>query len=594
LMVNFYGANVDWPHRNWYTSRLRGPESQGFVFHNWDFETALDLAGSSVNTNSTGVTAGAAQPYSNLKSSQEFRVLFGDRVHRAFFNNGPLTTANSVARYQEVVSVLQQIIVAESARWGDMHFSTPLTKANWQAEIPNVINNFLTPRNNIFLNQLRSAGLYPNIVAPTFNQHGGQVPSGFGLTMSAPAGAIWYTVDGSDPRAIGGGIRPTALQYNGTPINITGGITVAARALSGGQWSALNEADFATDVSNLRITEINYNPDAFPGVVDEQDIEFFEVLNTGSQAVSLNGVQIGGFANEPYTFASGLTLAAGQRIIVARDPAVFESVYGPGLNVAPNGFEPDNLSNSGELVTLLGPLGEVIQSFTYGSTSPWPSEPDGLGRSLEIVNPLGDSASAANWRASFYTGGSPETSGVLGDYDDNNLVDDADYQAWRSSYGLNVPRGTSADGNRNGIVDAPDFVIWCEAASTAPTAAQAAAATRTSTGDASSQGSALSSSSVGGVSDADIEPRDQQSDAPATELRFKPPTRGILTSGQSAPTLQASQPSVDQARDLALLLALQSGMSPSAAPEYEGEPDRGDLESDVLIEWIDDAFASLT
>ena len=593
LMVNFYGANVDWPHRNWYASRLRGPESQGFVFHNWDFETALDLAGSSLNTNSTGVTSGAAQPYSNLKSSQEFRVLFGDRVHRAFFNNGPLTSANSIARYQEVIAELQQIIVAESARWGDMHRSTPYTKADWQGQIP-VVNNFLNQRNNIFLNQLRSAGLYPNIVAPTFSQHGGQVPSGFGLTMSAPAGAIWYTTDGSDPRAIGGGISPAALQYNGTPINVTGGITVAARALSGGQWSALNEADFATDVSNLRITEINYNPDAFPGVVDEQDIEFFEVLNTGSQAVSLNGVEIGGFANDPYTFAPGLSLGAGQRIIVAKNPAVFQFVYGPGFNLAPDGYGIDNLSNGGELVTLLGPLGEVLQSVTYGTTAPWPTEPDGMGSSLEIVDPLGDSTSAANWRASAYAGGSPGASGVLGDYDGNNLVDDADYQTWRSSYDLAVPRGTAADGNRNGIVDTADFVIWRKAASTAPAAAQAAAATRASTGDSSSQGGSLSSSSVGGVSDADVEPRDQQSEAPPTELRFKPPTRGILSSGQSARTLQAPQPSVDQARDLALLLALEWGASQSADPEFVGEPDLGDLKSDVPIEWIDDAFASLT
>jgi hypothetical protein len=593
LMVNFYGANVDWPHRNWYTSRLRGPESQGFVFHSWDFETALDLAGSSVNTDSTGVTSGAAAPYSHLKSSQEFRVLFGDRVHRAFFNNGPLTSASSIARYQEVVSELQQIIVAESARWGDMHRSTPYTKADWQGQIP-VVNNFLNQRNNIFLNQLRNTGLYPSVVAPTFSQHGGQVPSGFSLTMSAPAGAIWFTVDGSDPRAIGGGISPTARQYTGTAINITGGITVRARALSGGQWSALNEADFATDVSNLRITEINYNPDAFPGVVDEQDIEFFEVLNTGGQSVSLNGVQIGGFANDPYTFAPGLSLGARQRIIVAKNPAVFQFVYGPGFNLAPDGYGLNNLSNGGELVTLLGPLGEVLQSVTYGTTSPWPREPDGMGSSLEIVDPLGDSTSAANWRASAYPGGSPGASGVVGDYDGNNLVDQNDYQTWRSSYDLAVPRGTGADGNRNGVVDTADFVIWRKAASIAPAAAQAAAAMRTSTDDASSQGSALPISLVRTIPNPGGETASQPTGAPATELRFKPRTRSILTSGELAATLQASQTSADPARDLALLLALQSGVSSSADTEYAVEPDRGDLESEDSIKWIDDAFASLT
>jgi hypothetical protein len=585
LMVNFYGDNVDWPHRNWYTSRLRGPESQGFVFHNWDFETALDLGGSSVGGNRTGVSDGAARPYSHLRNSQEFRVLFGDRVHRAFFNDGPLTSANSIARYQEIVAELPQIIVAESARWGDMHRSTPLTKANWQAEIPNVIN-FLTNRNAEFLTDLRQVGLYPNIDAPTFSQHGGQVPSGFGLTISAPAGTIiWYTLDGSDPRAIGGAISPTAQRYIGTPINITGGTTVKARALSGGQWSALNEAEFATDLGNLRITEINYNPDAFPGVVDEQDMEFFEVLNTGSQAVSLNAVQIGGFSNTPYTFATGLTLAAGQRIIVARDPVVFETVYGPGHNVAPNGFEPDNLSNSGELVTLLGPLGEVIQSFTYGSTSPWPSEPDGLGRSLEIVDPLGDSESAANWRASFYSGGSPGASGVLGDYDGNHLVDDADYQAWRSNYFLSVPRGTGADGNRNGTVDTADFVIWRKAASAAPAAGASVAMSAAATGGVASI--------VGGVWGADVDAETSPSRTPAAESFFTRATASA-PSFRQAPARRSPLGLSGPTRDLALLLAVdRRGASTIEVEPVKGRGD-GQPATKGAIQWIDDAFASLT
>ncbi len=526
-------------------------------------------------------------PYSHLKNSQEFRVLFGDRVHRAFFNNGPLTTANNIARYQDIVAELQQIIVAESARWGDMHRSTPYTKADWQDEISDVTTSS-TQRNNIFLDQLRhaSAGLYPNVVAPTFNQHGGQVPSGFGLTIHAPAGAIWYTIDGSDPRLIGGGINPAAHQYTGTPLNITGGITVRTRALSGGQWSALNEADFATDVSNLRITEINYNPADYPGVTDRQDMEFFEVLNTGSQSVSLNGVQIGGFSNTPYTFASGLTLAAGERIIVARDPAVFETVYGPGLNVAPDGYDPDNLSNGGELVTLLGPLGEVLQSVTYGSTSPWPTAPDGMGSSLEIVDPVGDSTSAANWRASAYTGGSPGATGVVGDYDGNNLVDEADYQTWRSSYDLTVPRGTGADGNRNGIVDTSDFIIWRRAFSTAPVPAQAA-----STAIASSQGSSIPVS--GGVPDTVAKTKNQQSDDLTAVPLFVFPTSGMQSVGGQSSAPLSPQATSEPPHDLALLLALDLGVSSPDDAEFVA-PDRGEPLADDSIEWIDDAFASLT
>jgi len=461
LMTNFYGGNVDWPHRNWWAARRRVPDSQGFVFHNWDFETSLGLT-SGVTTNRTGVFEGAAAPYARLKSSLEFRTLFGDRVHRAFFNNGQLAAANSVARYQEIVSELPQAIVAESARWGDMHRSTPYTRTQWQAEINNVVN-FLNQRHNIFLTQLQTAGLYPNLAAPTFNQFGGHVPPGFQLTMAAPAGTIWYTLDGSDPRLIGGGISPAAIQYTGA-VTLDVAAQVKARVRSGSDWSALADADFAGPFP-LRITELHYNPAAHAGVVDSQDLEFLEVLNTGSIAISLNGVQIAGFANEPYAFGSGLSLDPGERIVVARNPAVFQSVYGTGISLASTGYSDRSLSNGGEQVTLLGPVGETLQEFVYSDVSPWPTAADGGGPSLEIVDPLGDPTDPANWRASFVVGGSPGAEGSPSapdsDFDSDGDVDGADFLRWQRGLGVSLG-GSRAQGDAqgDGDVDGADLDVW--------------------------------------------------------------------------------------------------------------------------------------
>lgn len=47
---------------------------------------------------------------------------------------------------------------------------------------------------------------------------------------------------------------------------------------------------------------------------------------------------------------------------------------------------------------------------------------------------------------------------ATGDYDHNGIVDNADYLAWRNSFGST--QSLAADGNGNGKVDAADYVIW--------------------------------------------------------------------------------------------------------------------------------------
>jgi hypothetical protein len=48
----------------------------------------------------------------------------------------------------------------------------------------------------------------------------------------------------------------------------------------------------------------------------------------------------------------------------------------------------------------------------------------------------------------------------FGDYNQNGVVDTADYLLWRRTKGNLVSRGTGADGNANGIVDDDDYTFW--------------------------------------------------------------------------------------------------------------------------------------
>jgi hypothetical protein len=48
-----------------------------------------------------------------------------------------------------------------------------------------------------------------------------------------------------------------------------------------------------------------------------------------------------------------------------------------------------------------------MDNVSYGDRSPWPTQPDGLGPSLERIDPAGFADDPENWRASVPNGGTP-------------------------------------------------------------------------------------------------------------------------------------------------------------------------------------------
>jgi hypothetical protein len=483
MIVNYYVGNDDWAHQNWYASYNRVDPNGKWRYHSWDAENVLK----DVNRNWTGdIDSGApTEVFHLLMVNPEFRLKFNDQVQKFFYNGGLMTPANGAAVYQARMAEIDRAIVGESARWGDNHTTAsdppgagnPYLRTHWVARQNDLLTNYFPVRTGIVANHFVARGWATTLGAPVFSQYGGTVSSGYQLTMAKPVGSpatgtLYYTLDGSDPRLDGGGISLSALAYGG-PITITAGVHVRARIFDPNQtgtandWSPEINQKFLLDTPfPLRITELNYNPDDFPGVADAQNLEFIELTNTGSESISLNGVQITQFADDGYTFANGLSLSPGERIIVAKNPAAFVSAYGPSVFVAPDGYGTQNLSNGGEPISLLGPLGETLQTFSYADGGTWPTAPDGNGKSLEIIDPLGDPTSPTNWRASFYAGGSPGTSGLppalAGDFDADGDVDGNDFLLWQRGLGTQplVAEASHGDADGDRDVDAADLGLW--------------------------------------------------------------------------------------------------------------------------------------
>lgn len=404
--------------RNFIAVHNAGDPNGKFYFETWDGEISF----TDVNYDRTEVF-GDQNPgrlYQQLRTNPDFRQLMTDEIKRAFAANGPLSASANQARYQSLMNQINVAIVGESARWGNAKQTYVATRdVDWVNETNWIVNTYMPQRSNVVLNQLKAD--YPELsaVAPVVNVNGvastgGAIASGSVVTLTDPSnggGTIYYTFDGTDPRATGGSVSTSALAYS-TAITVSVNRHILARTLTNGVWSSLTDVTLTTGVYPVRISEIHYHPAAKAGVTDPEDMEFVELYNPSSQAVSLQGVTIS--LAFDYTFPAGVTLAAGGRIVIARNSAVFQQVYGTSIALAPGaGYSTQNLSNKGEEIKLTGPAGETLEDFTYGTKAPWVTTPDGGGASLEMVDPTADPTNPANWRASFAVGGSPGTDGVV-------------------------------------------------------------------------------------------------------------------------------------------------------------------------------------
>ncbi len=397
MLLNFYAANTDWPGHNWNAARRRVPGA-GFHFFSWDAEWTFGI-GNDVNTDRTGLSDGSpGRLYAAMRAHPEFRRSFGDHAQKHLFNGGALTPAPSDLRWVKRTTEIERAVVNESARWGGG--STRETWLNAQS----AVRSWFPQRAAILVNQLRNAGLYPALVAPGFSQLGGLVPPGYplALTNSNPSGAIYFTLDGSDPRLWGGALSSSAQPYS-APLALTNAVFLRARVRDGANWSALVEASFYVlqDFSGLRVTEIMYNPPPL-GPFGSDDLEFLELKNTGTNTLDLSGLQF--TDGIQFAFTNGTRLLPGTFFVLARSPGIL-AIRHPGVTV--HGAYSNKLDNGGEKLTLAHVLGTNVFSFSYNNAGPWPITPDGYGFSLVRANLAGNPDSPTNWRPSANLGGSP-------------------------------------------------------------------------------------------------------------------------------------------------------------------------------------------
>jgi len=243
--------------------------------------------------------------------------------------------------------------------------------------------------------------------APALSRRGGPITPGFTLSLSAPKGVIYYTVNGVDPRLSGGAPSPQAAVY-GSPITLSANSRIFARARNGAAWSPPAVATFIDTSPTLAITEIMYHPPGPPSgsPYSAEEFEFIELKNVGTTTLDLTGVHFTNGITFSFTASAVTGLGPGQHVLVVKNPEAFASRYGAVPNVA--GAFSGSLDNSGEHLALEGALGEPILELDYNDA--WCPTTDGLGFSLVPVDERASLSAwdkKAVWRASALSGGSP-------------------------------------------------------------------------------------------------------------------------------------------------------------------------------------------
>ncbi len=446
LINGYYHASIDWPNNFFVIYDNVADRTTGWRFVIWDSDLGFPYMDPNANRVTPGeglnVWLGNDSPGAvdaALRQNPEYRMRMADRVQREFFNDGAYTEAANRARWQRVADAIQPGLYAESARWGDYRSGGLRTvQDHWLPRVRGATaSNWFNLRNARVMSQLRAAALYPAIDAPQFNQFGGSVPANFQLTIthSNGSGTIYFTLDGSDPRLVGGGLSSGALVYSG-PVTLASPTLVRARVRSGAVWSALLEAQFypPQDFSRLQVSEIMFNPRG-SGSVDGDEFEFLELYNSGGVSLELGGLRFS--HGVEFTFTNGTVLAAGQYLVLARNAAAFATRY-PGVSL--RGLYTGRLDNSGENIALATAMGAPVFAVTYGDAAPWPAEADDSGLSLQRLNFSQSATNPVSWTAAQPTPGSGLPADLL-DHDGDGLPD-----AWETIHGLSEP-GDDPDGD---------------------------------------------------------------------------------------------------------------------------------------------------
>jgi len=352
-IIEIYGGNRDWPHNNCYCYRPHG-DNQVWRWIMWDadvtFGSPPQYDASSNTLNWATRLDHSTLILKNLFRNEIFQQDFGSRF--ADLLNSLLLPARVKAKIDSLAEIIRPEIPIETQLWS----SHP---SKWEDHIQ-AMKEYV---------ELRPAYLW--------RQVGRECNAGdlVELTIQPP--------DGGEGNIQINTLFPSTHPWKGIYYSKIP-ITLHAHPSPGYQFAGWSDASLS-DTAVVMINPKN----------DYSIFAYFEKKNIPGKIV-INEIN--------YNSSSDF------------DPEDWIELYNPNdeaIDLADWHFKDKNDENDfvlpaegGELIRIFSPSGVLIDSVTYDDSPPWPIEADGLGSTLELIDPGSDNSIPASWHASA-TNGSP-------------------------------------------------------------------------------------------------------------------------------------------------------------------------------------------
>jgi len=148
----------------------------------------------------------------------------------------------------------------------------------------------------------------------------------------------------------------------------------------------------------LVINEINYHSGE-----EENPGDWVELYNRKNAIIDLSGWTFKDESDDHvFTFPDGQEIGPNEYLVICEDISAFRLIFEDVNNaIGDLGF---GLSNGGEDIRLYATDNILIDAVPYDDEAPWPTEPDGMGPTLELTDPSLNNDLAENWKASYAIG----------------------------------------------------------------------------------------------------------------------------------------------------------------------------------------------